>query len=116
MLRLAPPSDPTLRQIVGTHFEFYRIALDDADIIHSQLTRNICDDFVSVGKPYFKRCIGKGFDHFTFCFDNVVFRHISSRYNPLQGKYLYAVLADNQGVFVMRCALFIKRYRRPSVA
>ena len=74
-LRLATPRDPAFRQIVRAHFQFYRIALDDPDIVHSKLTGNIRRDSVTVGKLYLEGRVRQRFDNLSFRFDYVVFGH-----------------------------------------
>jgi len=74
-LRLATPRDSSFRQIVRAHFQFYRIALYDSDVVHTELTGNIRRDGVTVGKLHFERCVGQRFDYLSFRFDYVVFGH-----------------------------------------
>ena len=75
LLRLATPRDSAFRQIIRTHFQFYRITFNDSNVIHSKLTGNIRRDGVTVGKLYLEGCIGQRFDDFPFRFDYVVFGH-----------------------------------------
>ena len=75
---LAAPRDATFGEIVGAHLELHIVALDDADVVHSELPRNIRRDDVPVGEPHFERGIGERFDDFSFGFDDVVLRHTTS--------------------------------------
>lgn len=74
---LAAPRNPPLRQIVRAHFQLDRVPFDDADIVHSQLSRDVRRDDVPVGKPDFERCVGKRLDDLPFRLDDVVFGHNS---------------------------------------
>ena len=57
-LSFAAPDDPTFRQIVWAHFDFYRVTGDNLDIIHTKLTRDIRGDNMPVAELNFEIGVG----------------------------------------------------------
>ena len=58
----------TFGQIVGRHFQSHSVAGQDADVMHSHLTRNMRQHFMTVFQLHSKHGIGEGFRNRTVLF------------------------------------------------
>ena len=50
--------NPSFCQIIGRHFKSYPVSGQDADVMHSHLTRNMCQHFMTIFQLHSKHCIG----------------------------------------------------------
>lgn len=56
---LGSPSDSALGQIIGRHLDSHLIARHDTNVVHPQLTGNVCQNGVLVLQLHLKHCIGQ---------------------------------------------------------
>ena len=71
---LCTPSDSSLIEIVYGYLNSYTVTGQYSNIIHSELTRNMCRYYMAVGKLDLEGCIGKCFHNHTFKFYNIILR------------------------------------------
>ena len=72
-LVFAAPDYTAFGKVIRAHFQLYVVALYNADMVHTELTRNICGNYVTVGKFDFEVCVGQAFYYFAFRFYHIVF-------------------------------------------
>ena len=71
---LCTPSDSSLIEIVYGYLNSYAVTGQYSNIIHSELTRNMCRYYMAIGKLDLEGCIGKCFHNHTFKFYNIILR------------------------------------------
>ena len=70
---LGAPHDTTLGEVIGAHFQFYRVAGQHSDGVDAKFAGNISGDFVAVTESYAELRIAERLDDYAFNLDYIVF-------------------------------------------
>ena len=74
-LLFIPENDPSPGQIIRAHLHSHFITRQNPDIIHSHLTWNCRQYFMTIFQLHPEHCIGKGFDNWSILFYKWLFTH-----------------------------------------
>ena len=73
---LSTPCDTAARQIIHRQFYSYLVTGKDANVIHSQFSRDRCEDLVIIRQFDFEHSVRISFGNYAFDFDNILFGHL----------------------------------------
>lgn len=70
---LSSPGNPSLCKVIDGHFDRYLVAGENFNIVHTKLTRNMCGNYVLIGKLNLEYGVWQCFYNRTLKFYNIVF-------------------------------------------
>ena len=84
---LGSPSDSALGQIIGRHLDGHLVSRHDANVVHPQLTGNVCQNGVLVLQLHLKHCIRQRFENDAFYLNDILFDKLITSPMGIFGAY-----------------------------
>ena len=112
------PGDPTLGQIVDRNLDGYGVARENADIVHTEFTGDMCVHDISVWQFHLEGGVRQSLQHnAVFKFNQIIFRqkNPSNLSFPDVGQKNRSVVRYGDRMLVMSGQPSVERYDGPTV-
>ena len=72
LILLCSPGYASFSEVVNRNLNGNAVAGQNSYIIHSELSRNMCSNYMLIGKLYLEGCIGQSLNYNAFKFNNII--------------------------------------------